>query len=81
MVTTHPGGAALGLAADDKVEPHALEAQFQIDQIEGIDLADHGLAVAVDRFVTIERHDRGESRKFKRIPRIRAVRRGARPQS
>src|SRR5487761_2003429 len=43
-------------AADDQIEPHALQAQLQIDQVDGFDLAHERLAAAVDRLVGVQRH-------------------------
>ena len=44
------------LAADDEVEPHALQPQFQIDQVDGFDLAHERFAAAVDCLVGVQRH-------------------------
>jgi hypothetical protein len=55
-VTPRPKPTALGRPAHDQVEPHALQPQLEVDDVQRVDLAEDGLPVYVDRLVVEERH-------------------------
>jgi hypothetical protein len=47
---------ALGRPAHHEVEPHTLQTELEVDDVQGVDLAQDGLALWVDRLVVEVRH-------------------------